>query len=985
MKMDFIKRKVNYKNFRTSFVMLSLLMCFQIQAFSQVKSIGLPLINNFTRASYKASAQNWDVTQNNHGFLYFANNDGLLEFDGQHWTIYPIPNRSIVRAVKAKNDTIYVGAFEEFGFFAPDENGLLRYHPLQTLIPQQNRFFDEIWKIHFVGKAVIFQSFKYLFIYNEGKLEVVEPMESFGHSFSIGPEFIYVEHPQKLMRYGWGQTSELLSDPLLNRSELRCVLPMGKGKYLLGFINEGLFMLENGRLNAWNTEVNKALLKNSIFSATKLSGGNLAFGSIQDGLFISDEQGRVIQHLNRFKGLQNNTILSMFEDSGGNLWLGLDNGIDFIEINSPLSVFDHTYHIESSYAAVVFREKLYVGTNQGLFYKSLHDLSSPAGQESGFSFVEGTEGQVWSLQLYRNTLLCGHNFGLFQIEDEKAIKVNAERGYWTFYPTSPTADTLLCGTYNGLTLVSISNGKWSFVRHVQGFNESCKSFVFLPESNEVWMAHGYRGLYHLVLSPTKDRVLQHELFRGVHGLPDELPYNVFHLQGHTTFSTKNGLMVKDAQSGEFVMDAALNGLFGDYASLDQASTDGSGNVWYFSNGRMGLLRRLEDGSFSNVTAPFMRINNQLIQAYENVFVYDNRNVFIGTKNGLVHYDPYYRKDYYRGLPLVFREITFESSADRWVNYNFISNQLNQDEIRNDEVSVDFSMNNFRVTFANPEFEGTGSCLFSFRLKGVEKDWSEWNASTFKEYTNLPEGSYVFELKGKSANHPDEKYLSFSFNVRPPFYRTWLAYLLYVIVLIGVVVGNVFFIQRRVSLTRQREKEKHHKALREQEMSFREQALMAEKEIINLKNESLQSQVIHKNKELANNTLHLIHKNKILNAIKSNLNSLLDNSLNQTKRAQVEAIISKINRELKNEKFQEVFDEYFDDVHQDFISRLKEKHPDLSPRELRLCAYLKMNLSTKEIAPLMNISVRGVEIGRYRLRKKLELERDENLIDYLLKL
>ncbi|HQO50390.1 MAG TPA: LuxR C-terminal-related transcriptional regulator, partial [Bacteroidales bacterium] len=240
-------------------------------------------------------------------------------------------------------------------------------------------------------------------------------------------------------------------------------------------------------------------------------------------------------------------------------------------------------------------------------------------------------------------------------------------------------------------------------------------------------------------------------------------------------------------------------------------------------------------------------------------------------------------------------------------------------------------------------------------------------------------------KARSLNYPDEKNSVFTFTIQPPFYRSLLAYVIYVLLLIAVVIGNVIFIQRRVTLTKLQEKEKHSKALREQELSFREQALMAEKEIINLRNESLQSQVIHKNKELANTTLHLIHKNKILNAIKSQLNTLADSTLSQTKKGQIDGIINKINRELKNEKFQQAFDEYFDDVHQDFITRLKDRHPELTPRELRLCAYLKMNLSTKEIAPLMNISVRGVEIGRYRLRKKLELERDDNLIDYLLKL
>jgi len=95
------------------------------------------------------------------------------------------------------------------------------------------------------------------------------------------------------------------------------------------------------------------------------------------------------------------------------------------------------------------------------------------------------------------------------------------------------------------------------------------------------------------------------------------------------------------------------------------------------------------------------------------------------------------------------------------------------------------------------------------------------------------------------------------------------------------------------------------------------------------------------------------------------------------------LLKKVNKELKNEKHQELFDSYFDEVHQDFITRLKDDYQNLSPKELRLCAYLRMNLSTKEIAPLMNVSVRGVEISRYRLRKKLGLDHDTNLADFIL--
>jgi len=82
---------------------------------------------------------------------------------------------------------------------------------------------------------------------------------------------------------------------------------------------------------------------------------------------------------------------------------------------------------------------------------------------------------------------------------------------------------------------------------------------------------------------------------------------------------------------------------------------------------------------------------------------------------------------------------------------------------------------------------------------------------------------------------------------------------------------------------------------------------------------------------------------------------------------------------------EHFAVHFDKVHNDFFIALKKQHPNLTPNELKLCAYLRMNLSTKEMARLMNISVRGVEISRYRLRKKLQLSTETNLFTYLLDL
>ena len=368
--------------------------------------------------------------------------------------------------------------------------------------------------------------------------------------------------------------------------------------------------------------------------------------------------------------------------------------------------------------------------------------------------------------------------------------------------------------------------------------------------------------------------------------------------------------------------------------------------------------------------------------YENIFIQDNRNVFIGSKNGLIHYDPYFNKDYHRQESVIFREISFGGNDSEITIYNILPGLGHSHFIKG---KIPFQKNSVSFRFANPSFEAGGASKFSYRLHGFDQQWSGWEPNTFKEYTNLSEGDYRFDLKVQNLNAPSDEIYSFSFSISPPFYRSITAYFVYILLMIIIVSGNILFIQKRIARTQRETAKRHERELYEQELLFREQSLESDKEIIQLKNEGLKKEITHKTKELANTTLHIIHKNKILNAIKSQLKGIIDFTLPESKREQMELLISKINRELRNERSEKLFDTYFEEVHQDFISRLRSHHPELTPREIRLCAYLRMNLTTKEIAPLMNISVRGIEIGRYRLRKKLQLDREAKLMEYLLTL
>jgi len=945
---------------------------------SSVKNIALPFITNYPKSTYNAGTQNWAITQNTKGFIYFGNNDGLLEFDGKQWHRYKIPNNSIIRSVFAVGDTIYIGAFEECGFFAPDKTGVLTYHSLVQLIPYMNCSFDEIWKIYQIDNALIFQSFRFLFILKDNQIKVLPPLSSFSLSFQIGKQIYVVDRTAGLMIFENEALRPTKADPILGANEIRCILRFDSQRLLIGTNNSGLFLLDNDKLIQWNSAINSILKNDILFSAIRLQNGYFAFGSVQNGLYITDETGRVIQHLDRFRGLQNNTVLSLFEDKQHDLWLGLDNGIDFIEISSPISIFNYKFNLESTYTSLIYKDYWYVGTNQGLYVADKNELTQ-TNEHSFFKIIPGTEGQVWFLKVLDNQVFCGHNFGCFLINNDKATKLSDERGFWTIIPDNVKPGTYIAGLYDGLGLITKRNDTWSFVRMIEGFNVSSKS-VLQDHDGFCWISHGYRGLYRVKLDSALTRATEIHYYNGNNGLPTQLPYAIHKLDDEIVFSTVQGFYSFDKESKLFKKATQYERLFPEKAVYESIETDVRGNIWYFTTDFMGVNQLQENGSYVNITAPFVKINPMLIPAFKNIFVYGEHNVFIGSQNGLIHYDPFINKDYQHIETVFLREIRC-SSEDSTMRLSPMPDKLMQSEAN--PTKIPYRFNSISFLYASPSFETNEANKYAYRLKGFDQSWSSWESISFKEYTNLPFGSYVFEVKSLNVNMKESYIATFSFVIEPPMSRSNMAYFVYIVLFVLFVIVNFMFLKRRFRKAQEKEALRHEKQLNEQKAAFREKSLMAERAIINLRNETLQGQVVHKNKELANTTQHLIHKNKILNIIKHQLVDVNKQVAEESKKDEINQVIKRINKDLKNEKLQEVFDAYFDDVHQDFITRLKINHKNLTPNDLRLCAYLKMNLSSKQIAPLMNISVRGVEIGRYRLRKKLKIDRESNLVEYLL--
>ncbi len=292
-------------------------------------------------------------------------------------------------------------------------------------------------------------------------------------------------------------------------------------------------------------------------------------------------------------------------------------------------------------------------------------------------------------------------------------------------------------------------------------------------------------------------------------------------------------------------------------------------------------------------------------------------------------------------------------------------------------------NHWRFRYAANFNENPEETSFACYLEGFDSQWSAFQSSASKEYTNLPSGKYVFRVKAKNVFDHTSREATYRFEILPPWYLSYYGYLLYFMVFVFGIYSLSLLIRKRVEVSKKQEEARQRQLYEERERQLKAEALEAEKEVIRLRNENLRDAMRQKDKELANSTMQMIQKSKTLTRIKNDIEKFAKEINDELLRSQLASMIRKIDREINSEQQWEVFEKHFENVYEEFLGRLKAAFPDLTPREMKLCAYLRLNISSKEIAALMNISTRGVEISRYRLRKKLRLEHDVNLTEFIM--
>jgi len=959
--------------------MLQLFFLISLAAAGEIKNIGTPYIRNFTKDDYRGGTQNWGAAQDGRGFMYFANNDGLLVFDGEQWQLYPMPNRSMVRSVYIDGPgDIYVGAYNDLGKMVWSENGQMTFRSLRDLIPEENRNFDDVWHICQFREKIVFQTYDAAYFFREGSpVAVLKAPSRFQNSFNVRGRLIFNDAENGMMEYSGTVLSKIEGCDVLAGEEVISLMPKGEeDEILVATSDRGLFIYDGRELVRWNVPASRMLMSDQIFSAVRIDDDYYDFGTILNGLMIVDSKGDIIPQINKKRGLQDNTILNVFADRAGDLWLLLNKGIDYLTVNSPVTFIQNSEGFGAGYATVIHDGNIYLGTNQGLYVKSWGRV----GVEEDFRMIEGTDGQVWHLSVHRGVLLCGHNKGTFIIDGDRARLISDIPGGWKYHELGSHPGYLAGGTFSGIILFRWMEGSWKFVGRIEGFGESFRVFEE-DKAGDLWMSHGFKGIFRIRLGSSPDTVLSYRFYNSDDGLPSDYNLVISRLRDKIVVLSETGIFEYRPEEDRFTSSLRFNRLLSPVVGFSYLMEDRDGNIWYVSENRAGVFRLQEDSIYKHFTTPFLPLSGKFILGFESVYSYSPDHLFFGTEDGFAHYSA--GND--ASGPGDFSAYIVKAEALHQDTAFYFGRGDGQDYGKDKPFSIRFHNNVIRFTFTSPLYVNAGNTEYSSMLEGFDDKWSAWERSYTKEYSNLPDGRYTFRVKARdmlgSESYPD----SAGFVIEHPWYKSPAAYLAYIIALLSVTLFLVRFVNWRIELSKRRERINSQRIYEAKEQEYIRQALEAEKEIIRIRNEKLRAEMIQRDKELAIEAMNLVRKNEFLQSLKEELTVLKSICRDDSTGSRISDLYSRIAREVDSNKQMEVFARAFDEVHEEFLDRLKARYPTLTPTELRLCAFLKMNINTKEIAPLMNISVRGVEICRYRVRKKMGISRETNLTTHILNL
>ena len=931
---------------RLKYKVLSILIITSLNLIAQAeqpfKLNKIPLRSHFDQNNYNAGIQNWGFDQDKNGILYVANNGGVLEFDGENWNQLTVPLSTRIRAVKIdKSNKIFIGGQNQIGYFTKSINGF-KYTSLNNKIISDNKSITEVWKILKINEEIFFNADNDLLFFEKGKLRKLNVPGYVLNSFNINDTLythIYNKGIYKYVNNKFRFVKNTTKIP-----DLTSIFRLGNKT--IYFSNSGDIFKEEQLDSPYKKYSSKFGTLNHV---VRLNNGDFAVGTQNKGLFILDQNLKIKNHYTKNSGLSNTTVKAIYEDNFNNLWLALNNGIDYLKMSLPFALINEEVGVfGTGYAAHKHNDRIYLGTSNGVFTQK-----NSIKKNYSFNFLDGSEGQVYNFSQINNSIFLNSHNGAHEIKNLKLNKFH-DIGSWKFIKTKDP-NLIIGGDYQGIRFFKKKNNQWKNIGEIPNLSESSRIIHYQNDST-LWMTHGYKGAYKIDIDSNyrlKNRIKH---FGLENGFPSNILISAYNLNDKLVFTSENGIFDYDPDLMKFKSNITFDKILGkDHVSAMEC--DKNNTIYYIQNKELGILKEKNFGEFSKETGIFKHINKLINDDLPKITTIDEENIIIGAKEGFIHFNSTKSHNRNKNFTTIIREIEISEKNDslKKINPSYAKGiKLNPEEIIN-------------INYSSPYFDGFEDLKYSYKLTPLDKSWSQWSSNNSKGYDHLPYGNYIFEVKASNIYGEESISSKLDFTFKAPWYASKSAKICYFSLgLLAFILIPIIQSKRYTTVAEEIEKELKIK----------------EEEIDKLNSEKLKSELRLKNEQLTSITMQLLKNKEFIINIQDKIESTLKEG---NSKLQLQRLIKTIDSEVsKNDNWDE-FAYHFDQVHGNYLEYLSNNNIRLSPREIKLAAFLRMNMSSKEISKLLNITTRGVELARYRLRKKLNLKRDQNLVEFLISL
>jgi class 3 adenylate cyclase len=719
---------------------------------------GAYLYQHYSPKQYGASPQNWGMAEDRRGILYFANTDGLLEFDGTTWRMHRLPGGSIVRSVSVDDEgTIYVGGVGNFGLLQPDATGTLQFISLLSKVPQQDRAFADVWKVLPTAKGVYFSTTRSLLRLNkDGTIKVWRPERRFGAAF-LALNSIYVQMANKgLLKLG--ADDRLTAVPGGERFAKDVIRTAASDAHqaLIATTSNVYRVTEQG-VELFPTEADAWLAGNLATAIQIFPDGEIAVGTAKGGVVVLSPAGAIDRTLSTANGLVDDSVSGMYVEPQNGVWLTQNNGIT--RINPGISKYGKSEHLEGDVQSMTRQGgAFYAGSTAGLFR-----LKSQAGDAPAFEHIEGIKSTTWTLAPYGKDVLAATDLGVFLASGKQAKRVSANmRTAFDLNISQRDAKTVYVAKKAAVSVLRQEGSRWLDAAQFEAPAEEFHT-VLEDADGRVW-ATSKGTIWRLDF---RERPVRAEKFGAKESVPSGW-INARRLEGRVVFATTKGLKRYDEPLKKIVADDSLGSQFADGSrDVFNIFDDAAGNVWVTGEGYHGILRREAKG-YKWFPMPLLRSG---ISEIYWMWLDADRTAWVTGADFVLHrWEPSLAGDPDKNFQVMTRRVQLMAKQKDW--YGGAGKAA--------ASRLPWTDNAVRFEFAAPFYEEPGAVEYQVRLEGSDADWTQWSHETRRDYTHLPEGSYRFQVRARTPHGTVSEDASIALGVLPPWYRTWWAYSFYVV-------------------------------------------------------------------------------------------------------------------------------------------------------------------------------------------------------------